>query len=67
MYNKVALHQVESLLIVEQYKMNKAKEKAISEHKIDSEIEMWGDMATIYGILLKKLKEIENPTQKDEV
>jgi len=58
--NKIAIHQVENHLFVEKEKCTQAKEKAIRENKIESEIEVWGDMADIYGDLLEHLSKMEN-------
>lgn len=57
--NEVAIHQVKNHLLVELDKCNQARIKAINENKIDSEVKMWRDMQTIYGLLAKHLKTLK--------
>jgi len=57
--NEIAVKQVENHLIVQSEECRKAKEKAIKEGKIDSEIKMWFDMEVIYLCLKKHLDELK--------
>jgi len=52
--NKVAYENVKNHLIVKISDCEKAKNKAISEGKLQSEINMWHDMRSLYlGFLVQ--------------
>lgn len=55
-YNAIALHNIETGLLVKLDEANTAKKRAVKEGKYKSEIDMWSDMQVVYGLLIKHLQ-----------
>ena len=58
-FNAIAIHNIESNLLVRLDDCNKARIKAIKEKKCESEIAMWSDMQVMYGLLIQYLQSIK--------
>lgn len=57
-YNEIAIHNVETGLLVKLDEANAAKKRAVKEGKCKSEINMWSEMQVVYGLLIKHLQSL---------
>ena len=58
-FNEIAIHNIETGLLVKLDECRKAKDKAVKERKCESEIDMWSDMQVVYGLLIKYLQSMK--------